>query len=191
MTKFFEQLSSDEKQKYIKEIKKTIDTDYYTKILNFFEKNILYITNIKTNPIKIKEKNSTLILDNSDNKWFFFCIDGKLALINKKNIIIHTNIFNYKKRDVSFNKLYKIKKVDYLIENVQNLGANVSLNITNYNGLIGKNKWNDDINEISEMTLSSSKDTLNGYTYNGEYFSLCNILVEIETRVVVMFSLSE
>ena len=82
---------------------------------------------------------------------------------------------NYKKRDVSFNKLYKIKKVDYLIENVQNLGANVSLNITNYNGLIGKNKWNDDINEISEMTLSSSKDTLNGYTYNGEYFSLCNI----------------
>lgn len=175
MTKFFEQLSSDEKQKYIKEIKKTIDTDYYTKILNFFEKNILYITNIKTNPIKIKEKKSTLILDNSDNKWFFFCIDGKLALINKKNIIIHTNIFNYKKRDVSFNKLYKIKKVDYLIENVQNLGANVSLNITNYNGLIGKNKWNDDINEISEMTLSSSKDTLNGYTYNGEYFSLCNI----------------
>ena len=76
---------------------------------------------------------------------------------------------------MSFNKLYKIKKVDYLIENVQNLGANVSLNITNYNGLIGKNKWNDDINEISEMTLSSSKETLNGYTYNGEYFSLCNI----------------
>ena len=175
MTKFFEQLSNDEKQKYIKEIKKTVDTDYYTKIINFFEKNTLYITNIKTNPIKIKEKNSILILDNSDNKWFFSCIDGKLALINKKNIIIHTNIFSYKKRDVSFNKLYKIKKVDYLIENVQNLGANVSLNITNYNGLIGKNKWNDDINEISEMTLSSSKDTLNGYTYNGEYFSLCNI----------------
>ena len=38
MTKFFEQLSSDEKQKYIKEIKKTIDTDYYTKILNFLRK---------------------------------------------------------------------------------------------------------------------------------------------------------
>lgn len=97
MTKFLEQLSNDEKQKYIKEIKKTIDTDYYTKIINFFEKNTLYITNIKTNPIKIKEKNSILILDNSDNKWFFFCIDGKIALINKKNILIHTNIFNYKK----------------------------------------------------------------------------------------------
>lgn len=176
MTKFFEQLSNDEKQKYLKEIKKTIDTDYYCKITNFFEKNTLYVTNIKTNPIKIKNKESILILDNSDNKWFFLCVDGKLTLINKKNIIIHTDIFSYKKRDSSFNKDYKIKKANYLIENVQNVGANLSLNIKNYNGKIGKNKWDYEMHEISEMTLSSSKDnSINGYTYNGEYFSLCNI----------------
>ncbi len=187
MTKFFEQLSNDEKQKYIKEIKKTIDTDYYHKIINFFEKNTLYITNIKTNPISIKNKESIIILDNSDDKWFFLCIDGKLALINRKNIIIHTDIFSYKKRDLSFNKTYKIKKADYLIENVQNIGANLSLSIKNYNGKIGKNRWNCEINEISEMTLSSSKDNnLSGYTYNGEYFSLCNIGKNCERKKEIL-----
>ena len=74
----------------------------------------------------------------------------------------------YEKRDASFNKKYKIKKVDYLIEYVENIGANLSLNIKNYNDKIGKNKWCEDDMEIANMTIHSQKDiTLNGYTYNG------------------------
>ena len=52
MTKFFEQLNSTDKEKYLKDIKKSIDIEKYAKIKDFFTNNELYITNIKTNPIK-------------------------------------------------------------------------------------------------------------------------------------------
>lgn len=176
MTKFFEQLMEIDKEKYIKDLNKSIDLETYPKVKDFILNNELYITNIKTNLIKIKEYNSSLILDNSKNRWFILCIDSKIKLIAKKNIIIHTNIFSYEKRNTSFNKVNKIKKADYLIEYIDKIGANLSLNIQNYNDKIGKLKWDDDFDEIKEMTLElPNKTSLTGYTYNGENFSLCII----------------
>ena len=176
MTRFFEQLNDEEKEKYIKDLKKNIDLETYPKIKDFILNNTLYITNVKLNPINLDSKDAMLILDNSQNKWFILCIDGKITLIAKKNVVIHTDNFKYENRDASFNKKYKIKKVDYLIEYVENIGANLSLNIKNYNDKIGKNKWCEDDMEIANMTIHSQKDiTLNGYTYNGTDFSLCTI----------------
>ncbi len=176
MTRFFEELTNEDKEKYIKDIKKDIDLEKYTKVKDFILNNTLYITNVKTNPIKLEDKNIITILDSSKNRWFILCIDGKINLIAKKNILIHTNEFKYSKRDTSFNKKYKIKKANYLVEYVENIGANLSLNIKNYEDKIGKNKWSDEYNEIKRMTLhSQDNDTLNGYTYNGNDFSLCSI----------------
>lgn len=176
MTKFFEQLTSEEKDKYLKDIKKNINLQNYPKIADFLLNNNLYITNIKVNPISIKDKNATLILDNATNRWFILCIDGKISLIAKKNVLIHTDNFNYIKRDVNFNKKYKIKKADYLIEYVENIGSNLSINISNYYDIIGKNKWENETEEIASMTLHSQNDlSLCGYTYNGNDFSLCSI----------------
>ena len=56
MTKFYEQLKDEEKEKYIKEIKKSIDLEKYPKVQSFFENNDLYISNVKIDPIKVKEK---------------------------------------------------------------------------------------------------------------------------------------
>lgn len=176
MTKFYEQLREIDKEKYIKDLKKDIDFENYPKVKDFILNNELYITNIKTNPIKIKEYNSTLILDSSKSKWFILCVNNKISLVAKKNVIIHTDIFSYEKRNTSFNKANKIKKADYLIEYIDNIGANLSLNITNYNDKIGKQKWDDDFEEIKEMTLELPQKTLlAGYTYNGNEFSLCII----------------
>ena len=176
MTKFFEQLNSTDKEKYLKDIKKNIDIEKYSKIKDFFENNILYITNVKTNPIKYKDKKIITILDNSKNRWFILCIDGKISMISKKNVIIHTDKFESPKRDSSFNKKYKIKKADYLVEYIENIGANLSLNISNYNDNIGKQKWQNESEEISKMILHSQvNNTLNGYTYNSTNFSLCSI----------------
>ncbi len=176
MTKFYEQLSEIDKEKYIKDLKKDIDFETYPKVRDYILNNELYITNIKTNLIKIKDYNSTLILDSSKNRWFILCINGKINLIAKKNIIIHTDIFSYEKRNTSFNKINKIKKADYFIEYIDKIGSNLSLNITNYNDKIGKLKWDDDFNEIKEMTLElPQKSLLAGYTYNGDDFSLCII----------------
>ena len=158
MTKFLEQLLEIDKEKYVKDLNKSIDFETYPKIKDFILNNELYITNIKTNPIKIKNSSS------------------KIKLIAKKNVLIHTNIFSYEKRNASFNKVNKIKKADYLIEYVDKIGANLSLNIQNYNDKIGKLKWDDDFDEIKEMTLElQNKTSLSGYTYNGENFSLCII----------------
>ena len=176
MTKFFEQLSDADKEKYLKDIKKSIDIEKFAKIKDFFTNNELYITNIKTNPIKSKDNKVLTILDNSTNRWFILCIDGKISMLSKKNIIIYTDKFEYKKRDSSFNKKYKIKKADYLVEYIENIGANLSLNITNYDDNIGKQKWENENEEIGKMFLHSQvNDTLNGYTYNSDSFSLCSI----------------
>lgn len=176
MTKFFEQLTDIEKQKYIKDINREITLDEHLKLKDFISNNTLYVTNIKTNPIKVKSKDGIIILDSSKNRWFILCIDNKIQLISKKNIIIHTSDFDYTKRDATFSKKYKIKKVDYLIEYVDNIGANLSLNIKNYNDKIGKSKWSEEDTEIANMTLNTSKDsTLNGYTYNSDSYSLCII----------------
>lgn len=176
MTKFFEELTDVEKEKYIKDIKKNIDLEKYTKVKDFFSNNNLYITNVKVGPLKYND-NIITILDNSKNKWFIQCNDGKIVLMAKRNIVIHTKDISYNKRDASFNKKFKIKKADYLIEYVDNIGANLSLCVSNYNDMIGKNKWNDDeYSEIKRMTLHSQTDnSINGYTYNGEDFSLCSI----------------
>ncbi len=174
MTKFFEQLNNTDKEKYLKDINKHIDLEKYPKIKDFISNTTLYVTNIKTNPIKTKDKKIITILDNTQNKWFILCIDGKISLISKKNIIIHTDNFEYSKRDSSFNKNYKIKKVDYLVEYIENIGANLSLNVSNYNDKIGKKKWENETTEISQMTLHSQVNSnLNGYTYNCNDFSLC------------------
>lgn len=177
MTKFFEELTDIDKEKYIKDIQKNIDLEKYTKIKDFFYNNDLYITNTKTNPIKYNDKQVVTILDSSKNKWFIECNDGKIVLMAKKNIIIHTNDIKYTKRDASFAKKYKIKNADYLIEYVDNIGANLSLCVNDYNDMIGKGKWNDDTHyEIKRMTLHSQTDnSINGYTYNGDDFSLCSI----------------
>lgn len=176
MTKFYEELTDIEKEKYIKDIKKSIDLEKYTKIKDFFNNN-LYVTNVKINPIKNEESNIVTILDNSNNKWFIQCNDGKIILMAKKNIVIHTKDIKYTKRDATFAKKYKIKKADYLIEYIDNIGANLSLCISNYNDVIGKNKWNNEEHlEIKKMILHSQLDnSINGYTYNGEDFSLCSI----------------
>ena len=62
MTKFFEQLSDADKEKYLKDIKKSIDIEKFAKIKDFFTNNELYITNIKTNPIKSKDNKVLTIL---------------------------------------------------------------------------------------------------------------------------------
>lgn len=177
MTRFFEELTDADKEKYIKDIKKNIDLEKYTKVKDFLYSNNLYITNVKVGPLKNINNEIVTILDNSKNKWFIQCNDGKIVLMAKKNVIIHTKDIIYDKRDTSFNKKYKIKKADYLIEYVDSIGANLSLCISNYNDLIGKNKWNnDDYSEIKRMTLHSQLDnSINGYTYNGNDFSLCSI----------------
>lgn len=176
MTRFLEQLTENDKEKYIKDFKKTIDLEKYPKLKDFITNNTLYITNVKTNPIKFKDKDLITILDNSKNRWFILCIDGKISMISKKNVIIHTDNFEYSKRDSSFTKKFKIKKADYLVEYIENIGANLSLNISNYNGQIGKSKWENETEEISKMLLHSQiNNVLNGYTYNGEDFSLCSV----------------
>lgn len=176
MTKFFEQLSDNEKEKYLKDINRNINLDNYPKVKDFILNNTLYTSNVKLNPITTNEKNATIILDNSKNKWFILCIDGKVSLLAKKNVIIHTDSFKYAKRDTSFNKKYKIKKADYLVEYIENIGANLSLNVSGYNDLIGKNKWDEENIEIANMLLHSQNDSsLIGYTYNGDDFSLCSI----------------
>jgi hypothetical protein len=176
MTKFYEKLNDLDKEKYLKDIKKNIDTEKYPKVQDFILNNDLYISNVKTNPINYNSKDLITILDNSQNRWFILCIDGKISLIAKKNIIIHTDNFDYVKRDSSFNKKYKIKKADYLVEYIENIGANLSLGISNYNDKIGKNKWENETQEITNMLLHSQIDnSLNGYTYNGSDFSLCSI----------------
>lgn len=176
MVRFLEQLNNTDKEKYIKDVYRNISIECYPKIKEFFLNNKLYITNVKTNPITISNKNSKLILDCSYNKWFILCVDGKISLLAKKNTIIHLDIFSYEKRNASFNKNYKIKKADYLIEFIDNIGANLSLNIQNYNDIIGKLKWDGNFEEIKQMTLElPQKDALSGYTYNGNDFSLCII----------------
>lgn len=176
MTKFFDQLDKNDKEKYSKDINKSINFEKYPKIRDFILNNDLYITNVKTGPIEIQDKESLVILDNSQNKWFVLCIDGKINLLAKKNIIIHTDMFKYDKRTVDFTKVQKIKKVDYLVEYIQDIGANLSLNIKNYKGKIGKQKWDSDYDEIRQMTLElPQKNTLAGYTYNDNNFSLCII----------------
>lgn len=176
MTRFFEQLTDIDKEKYMKDINKEIKLEEHLKLKDFILNNTLYVTNVKTNPIKLKNKDGVLVLDSAKNRWFILCVDNKIHLLAKKNVIIHTSDFDYIKRDATFTKKYKIKKVDYLIEYVDNVGANLSLNIKNYNDKIGKNKWTEEDTEIANMTLNTSKDpTLNGYTYNGEDFSLCII----------------
>lgn len=177
MTRFFEEITDIDKEKYIKDIQKNIDLEKYTKIKDFFYNNNLYITNIKVGPLKYLGEKVVTILDNSKNKWFIQCNDGKIILMAKKNTIIHTKDIKYTKRDASFSKKYKIKKADYLIEYVDSIGANLSLCINNYNDIIGKNKWSDDSNfEIKRMTLhSQTNSSINGYTYNGDDFSLCSV----------------
>lgn len=187
MTKFFEVLKTEEKEKYLKDLKKCIDFETYPKVQDFILNNELYITNVKTNPITIKSKESTVILDNSSNKWFILCIDNKINLINKKNVIIHTDNFEYAKRDTSFNKKYTIKKADYLVEYVDNIGANLSLSIKNYNDKIGKNKWDDNHEELYQMTLElPQKEPLYGYTYNGNDFSLCTIGKGYDKKIEIL-----
>ncbi len=176
MIKFIEQIKSNDKEKYIKDIQKNINFDVYPKIKEFILNNDLYITNVKTNPIEIKDKNATIILDNSQNRWFVLCVDGKVEMLAKKNTLIHTDLFSYSKRDSSFNKKYKIIKKDYLIEYVDNIGANLSLTLKNYNDKIGKNKWENEEKEIHSMFIHSTKDnSILGYTYNSDNFSLCSI----------------
>lgn len=183
MAKFYEQLSEQDRQNYIKDLKRNIDVNTYPKVLEFMQNEQLYITNVKTGPIKFKDNNSILVIDNSKNKWFVFAIDGKINLIAKKSTIIHTDKFEYEKRDASFTKNQKIKNANYFVEYVENIGANLSLNINNYDGNIGKTKWDGDYDEIGAMTLEYvDKNVYTGYTYNSDSFSLCNIGKQTEKQ---------
>ncbi len=176
MTRFFDTLTDLDKEKYLKELKKDINIEEHTKIKDFILNNDLQITNIKTSPLNLKDKNLVLILDNSNNKWFVLCVDGKVSLVAKKNIIIHLSGFEYTKRDISFSKKYKLNNIDYLIEYVDNIGANISLNVLAYNDIIGKGKWENETDEIYKMSIHSNVNPdLTGYTYNGKDFSLCSI----------------
>lgn len=176
MTKFIEQITQEDKAKYIKDVEKNINFETYPKVKDFILNNELYITNVKTGLIEIEDKNATLILDNSMNRWFVLCVDGKIELLAKKNTLIHTSSFKYSKRDSSFNKKMKIHKKDYLIEYVDNIGANLSLALKDYNDKVGKSKWEKEESEIKSMLLHSTKDSnIIGYTYNSKNFSLCSI----------------
>ena len=176
MTKFIEQINDKDKERYIKDVEKNISFESYPKVKDFILNNELYITNVKTGPIEIEEKNATLVLDNSENRWFILCVDGKVELIAKKNTLIHTDSFSYKKRDASFNKKMKIHKKDYFIEYVDNIGANLSLALKEYNDKIGKSKWENEESEIKSMLLHSAiNNNIIGYTYNSQNFSLCSI----------------
>ena len=84
MVKFYEQICEQDRLNYIKDLKRSIDFNTYPKMLEFMQNEQLYITNVKTGPIKIKDNNSILVIDNSKNKWFVFAIDGKINLIAKK-----------------------------------------------------------------------------------------------------------
>ena len=67
-------------------------------------------------------------------------------------------------------------KKDYFIEYVDNIGANLSLALKDYNDKIGKSKWENEESEIKSMLLHSTKDNnIIGYTYNSKNFSLCSI----------------
>ena len=113
--------------------------------------------------------------------------NGKIQLIAKKNVLIHTDRFEYEKRDTSFTKKQKIKSADYLVEYVENVGANLSLNINNYNDIIGKAKWNGDYDEIGSMTLEyADKNVFTGYTFNSDSFSLCNIGKQTEKQTNIL-----
>lgn len=187
MTRFLEQLNLTEKEKFLKDINRDINLETYPKVKDFILSDNLYITNVKTNPIKIDDKNSLVILDNSENKWFVLCVDGKVSLLSKKNTIIHTDNFSYEKRDASFNKKYKIDKADYLVEYVENIGANLSLNIKKFNDKIGKNRWDDEDTKIAQMTLHNmNNNALNGYTYNGDKFSLCAIGKNYNKEITIL-----
>ena len=82
MAKFYEQICEQDRLNYTKDLKRNIDFTTYPKVLEFMQIEQLYITNVKTGPIKIKDNNSILVIDNSKNKWFVFAIDGKIQ-INK------------------------------------------------------------------------------------------------------------
>ena len=83
MTKFIEQINDKDKEKYIKEVEKNIDFETYPKVKDFILNNELYITNVKTGLIELEDKNATLVLDNSQNRWFVLCVDGKVELLAK------------------------------------------------------------------------------------------------------------
>ncbi len=176
MIKFIEQINDKDKEKYAKELEKNINFEKYPKVKDFILNNELYITNVKTGPIELEDKNATIVLDNSQNRWFVLCVDGKIELLAKKNTLIHTSSFNYEKRNASFNKKVKMHKKDYFIEYVDNIGANLSLALKDYNDKIGKSKWENEESEIKSMLLHSTKDNnIIGYTYNSKNFSLCSI----------------
>ena len=187
MAKFYVQICEQDRLNYIKDLKRNIDFNTYPKVLEFMQIEQLYITNVKTGPIRIKDNNSILVIDNSKNKWFVFAIDGKIQLIAKKNVLIHTDKFEYEKRDTSFTKKQKIKNADYLVEYVENVGANLSLNINNYNDVIGKAKWDGEYDEIGSMTLEyADKNIFTGYTFNSDSFSLCNIGKQTEKQTNIL-----
>lgn len=176
MIKFYEHLSSETKEKYIKDISKYINLEENSKIKNFLLSDDLYITNVKTNIILVNEPNTKIVIDCSKDRWFIFCANGKISLMSKKNIIIHNDNIKYEKRDSTFNTKQTIKNTDYFVEYIDNIGANVSLNIKKYNGYIGKKRWeNEEIYELTKMHASSTSKDLKGYVFNSKTFSLCNI----------------
>ena len=61
MTKFIEQITQEDKAKYIKDVEKNINFETYPKVKDFILNNELYITNVKTGLIEIEDKNATLI----------------------------------------------------------------------------------------------------------------------------------
>ena len=58
MVKFYEQICEQDRLNYIKDLKRSIDFNTYPKMLEFMQTEQLYITNVKTGPIKIKDNNS-------------------------------------------------------------------------------------------------------------------------------------
>jgi len=103
------------------------------------------------------------------------------------NILIHTDKFIYDKREISFTKKQNIKFADYFVEYVENVGANLTLNLNNYYGNIGKSKWNFEIEEIGSMSLEyTNKKIYTGYTYNCPTFSFCNIGKDTQKQIDVL-----
>ena len=78
MAKFYEQICEQDRLNYIKDLKRSIDFNKYPKMLEFMQNEQLYITNVKTGPIRIKDNNTILVIDTSKNKWFVFAIDGTI-----------------------------------------------------------------------------------------------------------------
>jgi len=179
---------SDINNKYFKDLSKTFNFDIHSKIKDFITSSNLCITNVKLDPLKFSNKKTLVILDSTQNKWFLLVVDGKIVLLAKKNTIIHIkNLFTYQKRSKKFNAIYNIKSCDYLVEFVDNVGANLSLALKNWSGNIGKNNWDDSTSEISQMTLThSSNEELVGYTYNSKEFSFCSIGKKCEKQLDIL-----